>query len=391
MDNLKGLSVTVKEFPALTKLVDEGICERVHGEIERYNNDRPERYPLSPSQIGKCALALARNLAHYHGVVKYPRRVESLPPRLYRIFRRGNLLEEAMVADFEEYAGIKLKLRQQRLHLFDVVYNSGPKAPMMTEEEFVQAIEGDIDGLVVHEQSGLRILVDYKSKGVRYSAGFNDSLSEMFAEMIQTGLVEDKGDNLYFVNDINQLINLWSADDFFMDYMLQLNSYAFSDWFRRNPVHAVSLYYENKNTCANYEVRWVPDRRPFDWARNKFQHIFSTVFTSGPEAVQREFNAGSTKCFLCEYNEQCNGKFDKTSQRVVGNIEAVGVKPEEYKEYTDTINAQRRKEKLEMKILAAMEQKGLTFIQMPDGLTYERKFLKTPKPHHELRLTRNDK
>lgn len=375
--------MNVRDFPAITKLVDDGIVKEVEKEIENYNTKVPDRYPLSPSGIGKCALALARNLAHYHGIAKYPRNVAALPPRLYRIFQRGNLLEDALIADFEKYTHLKLKLKQQRVHLFDVhadvIESDGARINRP------QPIEGDIDGLVVCEQSGFRILVDFKSKGVRYSQGFSDSFSEMLAEMVQTGLVEDRGNNLYFVSDIKALVDVWSADDFFMDYMLQLNSYAFSDWFKRTGLHGVSLYYENKNTCANYEVRWVPDVRLFDYARDKFQYIYSTTFTSGPEAVQREFNAGSTKCYLCDYNELCNGRFEKNVQRIGSNAQELGL-ADAYEEYKKCLNSERVKEKLETKILSTMEQKDLTVITMPDGLRYERKFLKTPKPHHELRL-----
>lgn len=367
----------LRDFPPLTKLIDDGITKEIAKEFEEYNSRKGDRYPLSPSGIGKCALKLARDVAHHHGIASYPRNAESRAPKLQRVFNRGHLLESALIDDMEKYTHLKFKQRQQRVHLFDVQSE-------LNGQRLSQAVEGDIDGLAVCDISGAKILVDFKSKGAFYSAGFSDSISEFFGNLLQTGFVEDLGNNCYMIKDVYGLFQLLPLDDFFVDYLLQLNSYAFSDWFRRTGVDGVALYYENKNTCANYEVRWVPSEQLFEFAKNKLQYVFNTTLKDGPEAVPRDFSQGSVRCRLCDYNELCNGKEEvKPSVRVVGRVDEAMEKS-----YQLGIVERKRGDKVASEILLEMERKGLTHITMSDGITYERKFLKSPKPHYELRLVK---
>ena len=369
----------IKTFPPITKLVDEGIEKEIADEFKKWNErSNGIRYPLSPSGIGKCALKLARDLAHFHGIADYPRSASSRTAKLQRVFSRGSTLESALTSDIEKYTPLKIKQRQQRVHLFDVVYDQASLISM------VQSIEGDVDGLVVCEQSGTRILIDFKSKGAYYSAGFNDSISEFFEELKETGLVVDLGYNCYVIEDVYALFEILPLDDFFVDYLHQLNSYAFSDWFARTGVDFVSLYYENKNTCQNYEVRWVPSKKLFQYAEDKFDYIFRTVMSEGPEAVNKEFSLGSIRCRLCEYNERCYGKYDgKPSEKNYGVIDA-----ELEAQFKQAVIDDKKKTKIEQLILREMEKKNLTHFSTSDGIVYERRYYKSPKPHYELRLSK---
>ena len=370
-----------RKFPAITKLVDDGLKKEINGEFAKWNaRQELERFPLSPSQIGKCSLLLARNLAHYLGLASYPRTEESRSPRLQRIFKRGHLLEESLIGDIELYTPLKVVDRQKRVSLF-VVQTSGKN---------VRMIEGDIDGITVSPK-GARVLVDFKSKGAFYSAGFTDSIGQFFEEMKQTGLVEDLGDNAYFITDVKKLFDIMSMDDFFVDYLLQLNSYAFSGELI-GTIDFVSLYYENKNTCANYEIRWVPRRELFDYAKDKFNYIYDTVLQKGPESVPKDFSLGSARCRLCEYNETCWGKYvPKAGGKVVGNLSELPNGSALDKMIQDGTTGQYLFEKAQVEILAMMEHKQLTHVQTSGGIVYERKLLKSPKPHFELRLSRGDK
>jgi hypothetical protein len=360
-----------KAFPPLTALANEGLRKEIHEEFTKWNTrDGIERFPLSPSQIGKCGLKLARDLAHYLGLRDYPRGLDSRDPRTMRIFKRGDLLETALVADLEK-GGVEVIDRQRRVRLFQLSDKHD--------------VSGSIDGIGIIRGSGARFLVDFKSKGAFYSAGFKDSISEFFGEMVQTGVVEmlgEKGDECYFITDVKKLFDLISMDDFFVDYILQLNSYAFAEGME--PVDFVSLYYENKNSCHNYEVRWVPHPALFEYARNKLQFIYDTVLTKGPEAVEKEFALGSAKCRLCEYNTLCYGTFEPKPK---GEVIKGGLSNELDGKWVKGIQWKAFLEKMEAQILVEMENRGLTHITTSDGMTYTRKFLKTPKPHYELRLT----
>lgn len=363
-------------FPPITQMMDEGVQKEIDLEFEKWNKrDKIERFPLSPSQIGKCGLLLARNLAHFLGIRDYPRAVGSRPPRVQRIFKRGDLLEDALIADIEKYTVLKVKEQQKEVTLFTVQSNASR-----------HAIRGAVDGIVVHEQQGVRILTDFKSKGAFYSSGFSDSIAEMFQEMKQTGLVVEITPTCFAITDAKALFDVTSMDDFFVDYLLQLNSYAFSDEIKKmGGVDFVSLYYENKNTCANYELRWEPRKELFDFAHDKFQYIYDTVLREGPEQVDKEFALGSAKCRLCEYNVMCWGEYvpKGKADRMVGSL----------KEPLDTdlrrvFMDERRSAKVMEIVLLEMEKNNLTHITLSDGMTYERKFLKSPKPHYELRMSK---
>lgn len=366
----------VKTFPSIVKMMDEGVQKEIDNEVRIWNTrtwagTELERFPLSPSQFGKCALALARNLSHYLGSGDYPRNSDYLKPRTKRIFARGHLLESALIEDMEKYTPLRIQHKQARVRLFSL---SGE-----------HHVEGNIDGLAVHEEAGVKILVDYKSKGAFYSSAFNDSIAEFFQEMRQTGLVEEFHPNSFLITDVKALFDIMRLDDFFVDYLLQLNGYAFAGDVEKPRVDFVALYYENKNTCGNYEVRWVPRRELFDYAKTKMQYVYDTVRSQGAEAVPKDFQLGSSRCKLCDHNERCWGKYEPkpNTNRVLGRLD-------------DTLDralraAQREHHvvaRVEDEVLQYMERNSLTHITTNDGLTYERKFLKSPKPHYELRLSK---
>jgi hypothetical protein len=366
----------VRAFPSIVKLMDDGVQKDIDRETDIWNKrawkgTEFDRFPLSPSQIGKCALALGRNLSHYLGVGDYPRLPTSLAPRTKRIFARGDLLEDALIADVGSKTPLKPSDLQRRVKLFTVSSPDGSAHP----------IEGNIDSILV-SPAGVKILTDYKSKGAFYSAGFTDSIAQFFQELRTTGLVEEIHPNTFLITDAKALFDMMKMEEFFIDYLLQLNSYAFAEGVE---VDFVALYYENKNTCANYEVRWVPHRALFDYARDKFQYIYRTVLTEGAEAIPKEFQLGSARCRLCDYNERCYGKYEpKANPNVVR-----GTLPEDLDR---ALRAAQRElhvaDKVQDTVLQKMAELGLTHAQTSDGLTYERKFLKSPKPHFELRLSK---
>lgn len=358
----------VHEFPSIVELMDEGLQKEIELEAQQWNDrTRLERFPLSPSQIGKCGLALARNLAHFLGVADYPRAPDAIKPRTQRIFARGHLLEDALIADLERYTSLRITDQQRRVRLF----------PLSDEH----AVEGNIDGIAQHPD-GTKILMDYKSKGAFYSAAFSDSIVQFFKQLQTTGMVRELRPNTFVIDDVEGLFNLLSLDEFFVDYLLQLNSYAFAEGIE---VDFVALYYENKNTCAHYEIRWKPHRALFDFAQSKYQYIYDTVRKEGPEAVPKEFGLGSSRCRLCDFNERCWGKWvaPSKSDRRTGVLEDAldrALRSAQREHHVVT--------RVEEEVLREMERRNLTHIQTSDGLVYERKFLKSPKPHYELRLSK---
>lgn len=358
-----------KELDLETKVWNERLFTEAP-----YKGGKLDRFPLSPSQIGKCGLALARNLSHYMGISNYPRAADSISPRVARIFARGHLLEDALIADLEKFTPLKIQEQQKRLKLFQ-----------LDKDRFV---EGNIDGLAVHDIDGVKVLLDFKSKGAFYSSNFTDSISQFFQELKQTGLVEELNETCFYITDAKGLFDLISLDEFFVDYLLQLNAYAFGMRDEGIKVDFVSLYYENKNSCANYEVRWVPSFSLFEYAQKKFKFIYNTVLKEGAEAVPKEFALGSGRCRLCDYNTLCWGKYEPKTDAQKGKIIGAVDKDLEDKIMHCLAVAGSIGVKNEEEALTIMSNKDYSHIRFSNGLVYERKWLKSPKPHFELRLSK---
>ena len=355
--------IDLKEFPTIVGLMDAGVQKEIDSDNEKWNTrTNLERYPLSPSQIGKCSLALARNLSHYTANADYPRNAGGITPRVQRVFARGHLLEDAIIGDIEKYTPFKVVDRQKKLTVFTLADGT--------------EITGSIDGIAVSPK-GTRILIDVKSKGSYYSAGFQDSISQFFTELRQTGHVEALSETSFHITDPKALFDDLSLDEFFVDYLLQLNAYGTAE-----AVDFVSLYYENKNTCANYEVRWKPVKELYDFALAKFQYVYDNRTT--PEAVPKEFGLGSSRCRLCEYNELCWGKYEPKNRG-----KTVAALPEDLDiELTESVIHNIAFQKTQEQVLEFMMKEELSHVTTSKGLTYERKFLKSPKPHYELRLSK---
>lgn len=388
--------MNAREFPSLNKLLEDGINKEIDEEVkvwderlftkEPYKGGTFDRFPLSPSQIGKCALALARNVSHYVGRGNYPRNRSTYEPQRQRVFARGHVLEEAMVDDIDKYTPFKLGERQTRLKLFEI-----GKDPATGE---IRYCEGNIDGLAVHEENGVKILIDFKSKGAKYAKGFTDTIQQFFQELRQTGLVQEIYENSFYITDVSKLFDILSLDDFFVDYLLQLNGYAFGMREAGTKVDFVSLFYENKNTSAYYEIRWVPSQKLLDYSQKKYQFIWDAVNTykiknDGHDderlmaAIPKEFALGSTRCFLCEYKSMCYPetlKPGKSDPRSFVQLDPTLDKAVSTA-FSDNLIAEKAKES----VLVEMERQKASHVKLSNGMVFERRFYKSPKEHFELK------
>lgn len=382
----------INEVPSINKMLEDGINKELDHEAkvwderlflqEPYKGGSLDRFPLSPSQIGKCSLALARNVSHYLGRGYYPRNRANINPRKQRVFARGHLLEEAMVQDINKYTPFKIEGQQTRLKLFPIGTN-----PDGTE----RFCEGNIDGYAIHEENGVKILIDFKSKGAKYSKNFSDTIEEFFQELRQTGLVQEIYDNSFLITDAGKLFDILPLDEFFVDYLLQLNGYAFGLRETGVKVDFVSLFYENKNTSAYYEIRWVPSQQLLDFSRKKYQYIFDSALRANNDAelmalVPKEFSFGSSRCFLCEHKELCYGKENDSKPKDFPEVKNLITLSETLDKavstaFSDNIIAERAKGE----VLAEMEKHKATHVRLGNGMIFERKYLKSPKPHYELR------
>ncbi len=375
-----------KTFPSLVTLMDTGVQVEIDKETKVWNErlfTTPEfkggsldRFPLSPSQAGKCALLLGRNLSHYLGVANYPRPSDAIQPRLQRIFKRGHLLEDALIGDFEKYTQLKVLKRQRRVRL-PFLLGDGKRA-----------IEGSIDVEYIDPETGTYILADKKSKGAFYSADFKDSINSTFQGYRQTGLVSEFAPNSFIIHDALAFFNTIDLNDFFVDYLLQLNSYAFGvdiETGEQLKFDFCLLYYENKNSCENYELRWKPHEGLLEFVRQKFEFIYNNVrevAASKPidfepalmAAIPREFSLGSSRCKLCDQKPLCYGAYDPSTK--VPNHTMGALPPELDKQLVGAFSQEHLTERIKDDVLKAMDGQNVTHITLSNGLVIERRWYK---------------
>jgi hypothetical protein len=154
-------------------------------------------------------------------------------------------------------------------------------------------------------------------------------------------------------------------------------------------VDFVSLFYENKNTEAYYEIRWIPDVSLFEYVQKKYRYIWDSVWSEGgAESVPKEYSYGSTRCFLCKYNNTCYPKAKETKNAPQASTQVGKLDETLDKAFTGVIHEEFIHSKVRDEILAYMQQKDLESVVLSNGLKYMRKYLKSPKPHYELRLTK---
>jgi hypothetical protein len=376
----------IEESPSILDHIEAGMEKEIETEIKVWNErlfKTPEykgtsldRFPLSPSQGGRCSLALARDVSHVVGRGDYPKHRADFNYRVQRVFARGHLLESAMVEDIEKYTPYKITEKQTRLRIF----------PIGTDPETGEEVwcEGNSDGLAVHGDS--KILLDFKSKGARYSANFSDTIQEMFQELRKTGLVMEVRENEFAITDIKKLFDVLPLSDFLVDYLLQLNAYAFGFRNAGTKVDFVGLFYENKNTEAYYIIKWIPNVALLDFMKKKYQYIWDMVMQGKHEEVPKEFTYGTARCFLCKYKGQCYGEDNlKTSSDPAKTTETGNLTSTLDKAFTAGLQEEGIIQKVHEEVLTYMQQNDLRYIRLGNGLKFERKHLKSPKPHYELR------
>lgn len=380
----------IEETPSILDLLEEGMEKEINEEIKVWNErlfKAPEyeggsldRFPLSPSQGGRCSLALARDVSHHLGRGNYPKHRDDFNYRVQRIFARGHVLEGAMVADIEKYTPYKITEKQTRLKIF----------PLGKDDDGNEVFcEGNSDGLAVDESTGSKILLDFKSKGARYSANFSDSIQQMFQELRQTGLVTEVRQNEFAITDIGKLFDVLPLSDFLVDYLLQLNAYAFGFRNAGTKVDFVGLFYENKNTEAYYIIKWIPSVKLFEFMKKKYQYIWDMAMAGKQEEVPKEFTFGSARCFLCKYKGLCYSEEAlQQNKDPAKTVETGKLSDTLDKAFTAGLSEQGIIAKVHEEVLTYMQQNDLRYIRLGNGLKFERKFLKSPKPHYELRQVR---
>lgn len=371
--------------PALADLLDVGIEEEIKKEEEERLKGKVNRFPLSPSQFGACGRLLAMSLAEYVGKGIFP--LELLDSKSVRRFSRGYDIEYSMLRQMKKYIPIKQSFEQQYLN-------------MDTTPDGKYIIGGSLDTMFLTDE---HMIVDIKSKATYYSNSHSDTFTEMFDKISRMDGVTQFGERAFYIHDIDSFYERFEKDDFTSRYFLQLNAYGACDWavnFKSNlfpestGVKAVALLYENKNNHMMAELRWAPSRKLYDFAIQRMKDIYQYVVIDNkdPTKYKADFTLGSLACRLCPRKAACWGdarhpyngpkkKWAKDADRLQNGEALI----ELYEKYKLSLTSKEDCEKLERELVKEIHATGETKVRFPDGLTYEIRELKSPKPHLALR------
>ena len=355
----------------LAELQDAAIYHKVREEVD-YG------YPLRPSSAGFCTRKLAYSLQEYLNLAKYDK--PYFEPDTYRLLKFGQYVEESAIENFELIPNAEFKYKQQVVSLF----NLGDRL-----------VEGSIDVCLKYKDE--YYVIDVKSKGDRFSKSHASKWDEEIEKFNNNPYMEVMSEGRsWYVEDLESFIESLN-DPYFANNFYQLNAYCFSSFFTERKVQYAILYRYNKNNSKHVAIHFKINQKVFDRVKDKFQLVHDTI-TSGKdiETVPKDYTLGSMACAFCDYRNVCHDtdalkayfqtfpkkawpvNVDKIPKPILGLISR-WVKLDESIEL---------KTELESTIATKLTEANITKFRTEDGKVYEIKFLKSPKPHFEIRRSK---
>lgn len=353
-------------------LLDQALEER-----DRKEQAAASKYfPLRPSSAGYCGRKLAYSLAAHRGTG--PHVADYKKPSIQRLLELGHSIEWHALRVFKDaLPSLKQRFKQQVVDIFRL--DSGI------------LIEGSTD--VAFTDTGA--LVDVKSVGPRWSKGYKSSWDEMLAKYESMATVIKFDDNAFYVHDVQAFFEE-VGEDALVANITQLNLYLCTEFMRsRNMTHGV-IYRYNKADSRHMEIRFAPSAQLFEAIKSKFNTIDKACSPGGggPEAVPRGAMLGSQACGFCPYAEHCwpeistKKEYFKTLPKKKWAPAAPAPLEALFDELATHKKAEEASELLTSKILSYMVEKEVKRVKLRDGTVYEAKYLASPKPHYELRITK---
>lgn len=347
-------------------------------------------FPLRPSAAGQCARKLAYDLSSYEGFEVFEK--EPIPPNRQRIFDLGHSVEYHTINQFYRYMKDKPDLRvtykQQTVTLFRLDPVDGKESPI---------VEGSID-LAIKWGEHLYIL-DVKSAGTFFSAAYKDRWEEQLVKLDRLGSTQrlpvgaKSRTTGFWVENLRHFLNEIADDPFLTNNFVQLNLYCTSQFAQDRRVAAGSIIKYSKNDSRWYEIRFKPDPTLAEEFRAKANHVYKTVMTTkSAEKVQREYALGSKNCNYCDYLSKCWPKAEKWKYRPknpatkISSVEGSAPLRKMFEEYLALEQSTTQKGIAELKVLHAMDQKGLQKVELDNGDIFEVKSYKTGGPKGGPRL-----
>lgn len=341
-----------------------------------------EGNPLRPSAAGFCARKLAYEFNEYRGNAEPV--YEEQSPDLQRLFELGHAIEYNMIRMWGQVELFKIKYKQQALTFLK-----------LDGDDY---IEGSND-LCVY-LPGHRCIGDWKSKGDKWSSYYESKWDELDADLRSMKTVQTINSRVYWVEDLKAFLDELK-DPFFKHNFVQLNLYATNEFMVQRGIDHACIWQYDKNKSRLREVRFKPSEEVKDYVLNKFSSIIEAVDQhKDPERIEKEHMLGSSACAFCPYAKRCWPETDvkkayfktlpdKNWPRDTSYLGEVGQKIEELiPEFTAATDSLSAAKVVEERICMLMSNAKVWKVRLKDGTVYERKYLKSPRPHYELRRSK---
>jgi hypothetical protein len=356
------------------ELLDEHLVNKSAEEstaARRYN-------PLRPSAAGKCSAELATEYAQYKGLL--PVKQEQHPPELQRIFGLGHSIEYMMIKSLRESGLFNIRYTQQVVRFLQL-----PDGKWL---------EGSLDLAISHGEH--MAVADWKSKKDRLSSFGHTGWDEANEGYEKMQTVQRITDGLFWIADLPAFLEELH-DPFLAPNFLQLNLYAMTNFIRESGIDHCSLFYFNKNDCRLREMRFKPSEEIYEQTKAKFLNVHNQVTASNAESVvetlrQMRCSPGSL-CRYCWPDEAKRAYFStlppKKWPKDLSYLGADGKRLSElFHGYEELKTHEEHAGSIEQAILKILVDKDETKVRLENGNVYEAKFLKSPRPHHELRRSK---
>lgn len=350
---------------------------------------------LRPSAAGKCTRELAYGLMEQTQQSYYEKDIRE--PNVTRLLSIGHAIEPDVIEHFKKYTNdyFKLVYEQHSVLGFDV--NIGKLKGVAS------TIEGSLDWVFLSEDG--KGLIDLKTKKDKFHRHYTtdwQATTDKLAKMKTVKLISDS-DKAFWIEDVEAfLVEL--KDPFFEQNFWQLNFYANTDWALRKGIDHASIIQYNKNDSRLREIRFKPSPALYKRTQEKFQSALDAANKGKPKTAPRDFNYGNIKCAFCPYKADCwkskkgdakQAYFDmnfpkktwpKDTDKFTKKLEKV--LETSYTAFIQGTKSNEQVKDAELKILEIMIDQDLKKIKFKDGHVYEKKWLKTPRGHFELRRSK---
>lgn len=353
------------------------------------NYQAQKKLPLRPSSSGKCTRELAYNMMEYLGKASYP--TDPMEPRVKMLLDLGNFVEKHMNKwMWEAKEWFRSKYKDQVVEFYKLDASKCAEI----DGDTVQ-IEGEIDDCYWSDVH--KCIVDYKSKGDKWSSHYKTDWDETDAKLAKHAT--QFSSTGFWIDDLEKFVNEYpDPSKYFISNFLQLNGYANTEFIKSKGIDHAAIIQYNKNDSRVREIRFRPSEKLYWQVRDKFQTALDAAAKGDPTLAPQDFSLGTSKCGFCPFRTECYPdlsdkevmkEYFKTLKKKwptdTKRLSAYTELEELFKEREANEEACKKNEQIDEKILTILQSTGDKKIRLDNGHIYVVKYLKSPRPHEEIR------